>query len=62
MPRETVAGVEAHPAIKRLVEMGFKEEDCRQALLLHKGMIIYGGLCMGIYMCVCVYMNEYKLV
>jgi uncharacterized UBP type Zn finger protein len=23
--------------VKRLVEMGFAEEDCRQALLAHKG-------------------------
>ena len=27
----------AHPAVKRLVEMGFAEENCRQALLDHKG-------------------------
>ena len=37
MPREEVAGNEAHPAVRRLVEMGFAEEDCRQALLTHKG-------------------------
>ena len=28
---------QAHPAVKRLVEMGFVEADCRKALLLHKG-------------------------
>ena len=37
MPRGEVAGNEAHPAVRRLVEMGFAEEDCRQALLTHKG-------------------------
>ena len=37
MPRAEVAGSDAHPAVRRLVEMGFAEEDCRQALLTHKG-------------------------
>ena len=30
-------GEEVHPALKRLLDMGFPEEQCRSALLDHKG-------------------------
>jgi hypothetical protein len=38
---KTYKGEEAHPAVKRLVEMGFSEDKCRHALLNHKGMYVY---------------------
>jgi ubiquitin-conjugating enzyme (huntingtin interacting protein 2) len=31
------AGEEVHPSLKRLLDMGFAEDACRQALLDHKG-------------------------
>lgn len=37
---------QAHPAVKRLVEMGFVEADCRKALLLHKGAYLLPSLCL----------------
>ena len=52
MPRGEVAGNEAHPAVRRLVEMGFAEEDCRQALLTHKGNAFIFLISRKFYLCI----------
>lgn len=35
--KDEMAGEDVHPALKRLLDMGFAENACRQALLDHKG-------------------------